>query len=55
MASTAPSRVVLNALDIHSAALYYILAKVLMLPLHWAPSKYQSCRLYIAIGMMQEW
>ena len=54
MALAALSGVVLNALEICSAALHCILAKVSMLPLHQALSKYQSCKLYITIRMTQE-
>jgi len=45
---------VLNAPEIHNAALRCMREKALTLPLHLAPSKYHSQRPYVAIGMTQE-
>ena len=54
MDSTAPLGEVLNAPEIHSAALRCMQEKASTLPLHLALSKYHSHRLYVMIGTTQE-
>ena len=54
MDSTAPLGEVLNAPEIHNAALHCMREKALTLPLHLALLKYHSRRPYIMIGMTQE-
>jgi len=54
MDSTAPLREVLNAPEIHKAALRCMREKASTLPLHLALSKYHSRKPYVAIGTTQE-